>query len=227
MDPVGIKVATGGHAHLLANISSEHHGASIQRTDDADAPALAGAYKRQRAKRGLAARHVKRIKECYWKKHKLWPHWIEHESEPLHWLGRYEVMVGNDPRGGSWDGKWWRFARQEWLDNSQDDALRQYEQPWITANPPEAHDNALLATQAYFDAARRRGESFESMLAADQHTAGAKKKARKGADAAGKQGGSKGSAAGAGGKDRGAGSKGGYPRSHWNWSQDCWEARGH
>ena len=225
MDPHGVIVGCGGHVSLLAKISSEHHTKGTEGADDEDASALAGAYIRQRGKQGKGNRDVKTWKDMYWRKHNIWPHWVHHESEAVHWLGRYDVMVGNDPRGGGYDGLWWRFARQEWLDNSQEDEVRQYEQPWITANHEDNHVAALAATQGTFEAAQRRGESMESMLAAYQPTGRAKKMARKGADAAGKKGGSKGSAAGkkggAAGKRGGAAGKGGNPWSRRNKSQGC------
>ena len=209
---------------MLAKISSEHHAARTEGADDADAPALAGAYKRDRGERGEANRAVKTFKDKYWRKHDIWPHWVDHESEAVYWRARYDVMVGNDPRGVGWDGLWWRFARQAWLDNDGDDALRQYEQPWINANTEDAHVAALKATHATFEEAQTRGESLESMCAAYQQTARAKKAARQGAGAADKKGCSKGFAAG---KKGGAAGKGGAPRSNWQWSQGGWGARGH
>jgi len=182
-----------------------------------------GAYRRQRGTLGESERRVKGQKDAFWKQYDIWPHWVRHESEHVHWLGRWDVMVGNDPRGGGWDGLWWRFARQAWIDNGQEDALRQYEQSWKDANTEDAHVAALQATQAAFEEAQTRGESLESMWAAWEHAKRAKTAARQGAGASGKKGCAKGFAAG---KKGGAAGKGSDPRSNWQWSTGGWGGRG-
>ena len=137
-------------------------------------------YRRDRSGQGLDHQQIKKYKLNYYAKHGVWPWWVKHPSEKSYWLPKWSVMEGNDPRGGNYDGTWWRFARQVWIDKGPEGAkaLEEYEDQWIEDNTEDAHFASLEATDQNFERMKSDGFAFKMLLESAEDKKGPRSKSR-------------------------------------------------
>ena len=115
----------------------------------------------------------------------VWPWWIKCETEAHHWAA---TLVNRDVQGGQCDGLFWRHARDDWLmfsgEPNAQQALDEYELPWINAYGQKAMDDALRDTEYAFQASVQRGDTLNSLTEEAERKrlaiAGSKEEARRG-----------------------------------------------
>ena len=149
-DPRGNQWARGGHFPLTVALNMGAHN------------------QRDWSDKGEQQRRIKQRKKHTWLASGTWPWWIPCGStEKHHWV---QSVKGNEVLGGQSDGLFWRYSREEFLEDDswgtrQDraSALVEYEHAWVSANSLEAHDAALASTENAYQKAKENGVTLASL----------------------------------------------------------------
>ena len=118
-------------------------------------------YTRQRSQTGFDNKRTRQNKSLYCKSHGTWPWWIKHDSELTYWT---------DPlrEGFEVDAVRWRWAQEVFLSSdwtardgtTKEEALKAYNEEWIRIYGEKANTEALKASQAPFEKAKRDYPSY-------------------------------------------------------------------